>query len=369
MNLFFLIVFGLYFLLMILLLVGWRMKPSAHRDGHGLAMMTVVVPFRNEENSIDKLIDDLDKLSYAAGRFEVVLVNDHSTDLSAEIVTKHIANRNNFRMLSLPVGTEGKKQAITYAVLNSVGDIIVTTDADCRVPVKWLDFINECFKDGHLKMVMGGVRIAEGDHLFSQFQTLEFSSLIGVCGATSGLGFPAMCNGANLAFLKSAFLEVKGYEGNFAVASGDDEFLMRKIYHHFSGAIYFLAARESVVTTLAQKTMKDFMHQRLRWAGKWKYNSSWSSRWLAVFVLIFQISFLLLLMTSLFKGADLQWILVLVGLKLVLEFFFLYRVCTFLGVKFRAFHFLVLQLAYPFYVIFIGVTSFFLAYKWKGRSF
>ena len=368
MNLFFFIVFGLYFLLMILLLVGWQKKPSSHERKLALATITVVVPFRNEANTIIQLIDDLAKLDYPGEYFEVILVNDHSTDSSAEIVTRSISNRSNFRMLSLAVGKHGKKQAITTAVGNATGEIIVTTDADCRIPVQWLYFINDCFGNGHPKMVLGGVRIADDHDFFSQMQALEFSSLVGVSGATSRLGFPTMCNGANLAFLKSAFHEVKGYEGNFNIASGDDEFLMRKIQQRFPQRILFMAAPESVVTTASQKTVGDFVDQRLRWAGKWKYNSSWISRLLAVFVLTFQISFISLLMPTWFKQIDLQWALFLIGLKLILEFVFLFRVGVFLRTKWRMLHFLILQFVYPLYIIFIGVTSLFFSHTWKGRK-
>ena len=215
---------------------------------------------------------------------------------------------------------------------------------------------------------MGGVRIADDHGFFSQLQALEFSSLIGVCGATAGLGIPAMCNGANLAFLKSAFQTVNGYEGNFNIASGDDEFLLRKIDRHFPDAVYFLAEPDAVVSTGPQKTRIDFIQQRLRWAGKWKYSSSPITKVFSVFVLLFQISFLLLLTMVLLHRIDTGIASLLIVAKLILEFFFLFRVCGFLHVKWRTLHFLILQFVYPLYVIFIGVASNFSSYEWKERK-
>ena len=368
MHLFFVIVFGLYFLLLILLLVGWKGVASSREEASLKALITVVIPFRNEENNLHQLIDDLGKINYPADRFEIILVNDHSVDRSVEIVTLFISSIVNFKMLSLPTGKEGKKQAITLAIENATGEIIVTTDADCRVPVKWLHIINNCFTDGRRKMVLGGVRITESSHPFSQWQALEFCSLMGVTSSSSGLGFPTMCNGANLAYLKSAFMEVDGYQGNFEIASGDDEFLMRKIFHRFPEGIYFLAESESVVSTGHQKTFFNFVQQRLRWAGKWKHNSSWIARGLAVFVLLFQISFLLLVALAVFRRIEIQLVILLVGLKLILESFFLYRVSVFLRVKWRTIHFLLLQFVYPVYVIFMGVASLLMTYEWKGRK-
>ena len=368
MNLFFFIVFGLYFLLLLGLIAGWPKPPSSRSKKGGFTKITVVVSFRNEEISIVRLIEDLSNLNYPVELVDVILVNDHSTDKSVEKVIDAVSKKPNFRMLSLPAGKEGKKQGITYAVERAIGDIIVTTDADCRVPADWLSFVSDCFIDGKLKMVLGGVRIVEDQSLFSQLQALEFSSLIGVCGATAGLGFPAMCNGANLAFLKSAFLVVKGYEGNFAIASGDDEFLLRKIDRHFPEAVYFLAEPGAVVSTGPQKTGNDFIHQRLRWAGKWKFSSSPIVKVLSVFVLLFQISFLLLLMMALLQSVDPVMALLLIVTKLILEFYFLFRVCQFLRVRWRTLHFLILQFVYPIYVIFIGLASNFLSYEWKERN-
>ncbi len=129
------------------------------------------------------------------------------------------------------------------------GEIIVTTDADCRLPIHWLQSIATSFHEGNVKMVFGGVRIKEDKSFFSKLQALEFCSLIGTGGAMAGLGIPILCNGANLAFLRSAFLEVKGYDGNLDIPSGDDEFLMRKIDRRFPGSIRFQPSEDSVVET------------------------------------------------------------------------------------------------------------------------
>src|SRR5690606_7520040 len=92
--------------------------------------------------------------------------------------------------------------------------IILTTDGDCRVGCDWLKAHAEIFAMQRPKLVSGPVTFYEGKTWFEQLQTIEFSSLVGTGAASIQAGKPNMCNGANLAFTKAAFQEVKGYEGN-----------------------------------------------------------------------------------------------------------------------------------------------------------
>jgi poly-beta-1,6-N-acetyl-D-glucosamine synthase len=371
MTVFFLFIFGLYFLLMLFLLYGWEKAmvnklPEVRERITG--RITVVIPFRNEEANIENSITDLVNQSYSSAFYEVVFVDDHSTDRSNSRVALKITSLPNFRLISLPAENEGKKKAITLGIEKSIGDIIVTTDADCRLSTNWLASINDQFQGDGIKMTFGGVKIAEKDSFFSKLQAMEFSSLIGSGAATLNLGYPSMCNGANLAFLKTAFIEVNGYEGNFNISSGDDEFLMRKIITKFPGSICFLHNPESVVSTLAQKSLKDFLYQRLRWAGKWKYNSSVSTKLLALYIFLSQLSFICVVGLTLMNKLDLKTAFFLIGGKIVFEFIFLSKICAFLGVKWRTLYFLLLQFIYPIYVVSIALASNFISPLWKERK-
>lgn len=371
MTVFFLFVFGLYFLLMLLLIYGWE-KAMVTR---GPAMVenrnqkiSVVIPFRNEEENLEHLISDLISQTYHPALYEVVFVDDHSTDRSHEIVSLKISTHDNFKLVALPPGVEGKKRAITLGIEKANCDIIVTTDADCRLPESWLTSINTHFQNNNVVMVSAGVKLDDNGSFFSRLQAMEFSSLIGSGASTLAVGYPTMCNGANLSFLKSAFYEVDGYEGNFNISSGEDEFLMRKINSKFPGSICFLNNPESVVSTEAQQSLKDFFRQRLRWAGKWKHNSSVWTKLLAVYIFFFQISFIVVLGSLLTNNMDLKIAFFLIASKIVLEFIFLSKVCTFLKVKWRTNYFLLLQLIYPLYVIVIAIASNFISTSWKERK-
>jgi cellulose synthase/poly-beta-1,6-N-acetylglucosamine synthase-like glycosyltransferase len=384
MNLFFFLVFGFYFVVMLLLLTGWQQslagRSSLQPETFSFRSITVVVPFRNEEAYIATLIQDMIGQDLPPEYVEVILVDDHSTDHSSEIISDCLPavaltnspdyggrGRANFKYVSLPEGKAGKKQAIMLAVEQARGEIIVTTDADCRVPNHWLQSIATSFHEENVKMVFGGVRIKEDKSFFSKLQALEFCSLIGTGAAMAGLGLPILCNGANLAFLRAAFLEVKGYEGNLDIPSGDDEFLMRKIDRRFPGGIRFQPAGDSVVETRPMESLKAFVDQRIRWAGKWKYSGSQLSQFTAVFIFVFQTTFLVLWIAPLLNWISGYLTLFLITGKMIFEYAFLFQVGTFLSVRPRLFHFLVLQFIYPFYVIFVGLASLFSSPEWKGR--
>lgn len=167
-----------------------------------------------------------------------------------------------------------------------------------------------------------------------------------------------MCNGANLAYRKSAFYAVKGFEGNESVSSGDDEFLMNKFDKR---SIRYLKSTSSVVTSSPHAHVNSFFNQRLRWAGKWAVNTSMFTRLFAVIVFGFHVTFIVAMFTAT-KPA-----LIALLIKFFFEAILLIPAARFYRVKFRWIPFIVLQLVHPFYVVCTGLLSQVVLPKWKGR--
>ncbi len=357
------VLFVVYFLFLIAALVGWNrsVEPSKVSRGGKEPLISVIVAARNEESTISGLLDSLAHQEY--GNFEVLVVNDDSDD--ATLTTAASSNTKNVRVIN-SLGN-GKKDAITAGIRASRGSIIATTDADCKVPTDWLKHIREAFRERGLEFLAGGVRMEGDGSFFATLQGMEFASLIGTAASTASLGFPTMCNGANLAFRKKAFSEVKGYVGNAAIPSGDDEFLMRKMQERYPGGVKFLYAPESVVTTKPQPDVQTFLNQRIRWASKWRHNTSLHTRTMAVLVVVFQLAFMGNWM-YLFTPA-VQQSLFLISLKIILEAAFLLQVCKFLDTRWKWAGFIVLQVTYPIYVIAVAAVSFFRPFEWKNRVF
>ena len=368
MEIFFLAVIALYVLLILTLCFGWA-QAQEHEvvkvvDHH--RFLSVVVPFRNEEQNIEALVADLCAQQYPAAAFELIFVNDHSTDRSAEVLTRAISALPNTSFVSL-TNTQGKKAALTEGIGLARGEVVVTTDADCRFSAGWLACINRHFQNSSTHAVVGAVKVMEQPNAWPRLQAMEQLSLVAVMAGSSGLGKPVLCNGANFAFLKSTFHEVDGYAGNWHIASGDDEFLMRKILKAHPGSVHFMRDDASVVATHAQPSLHSFLQQRLRWAGKWRYNTSVVAKALAVVVLAVQLCFL-----SVMIGVLVGWLPASLGLPLLAARFFvetllLLPVARFLRQPWRWRYFLALQFLYPLYVVAIGFASQRAAAVWKGR--
>ncbi|MBT1705500.1 glycosyltransferase [Chryseosolibacter indicus] len=355
--------FSLYYLFLIYLFVGWRknFEEKVELSANTSLFLSVVIPVRNEGDNIVQLLQTLALQSYK--NFEVIVVDDHSTDNSIEFIKA----LNLADVTCLTNSGSGKKMAITTAINASRGEVIVTTDGDCNAPVHWLESVSQYFSTDKTILLLGPVAMEEAAGLFSKMQQIEFASLIGSAASTAAFKNPTMCNGANLAFRKEAFVAVGGYEGNFQIASGDDEFLMRKISKKYPDGVRFLADQNAVVRTKVQPSLKHFFSQRIRWASKWKFNTSFYAAMLALFIFSFQCINILALSNAIIFTSLYHFLLLII--KLILEAVVLISFCRCLKISWSWWSFLVLQIVYPVYVLLVAICAQFQQYEWKGRRY
>ena len=365
MTIYFLVVLGFYFLFLLSLLVGLRISSSErHASSENNEFISVIVAMRNEKTNIGNLLRTLSQQSYPINNFEVIVVDDQSEDGSKQEAEAWLDRLPVLKILSLGEEKKGKKAALGLGIERARGEVIATTDADCLVPTEWLANINRSFHLEEINMCIGAVALQNEDKFFSKLQSVEFVSVMATGISLAKLTKPTMCNGANLSFRKKAFEEVGGYSGNEHIASGDDEFLMRKISAKYSNSIHTMT--DSVVVTKPQASLADFVHQRLRWASKWKHNSSAFARLLAIFVFIFQLSWLTLIPLTVLSPSS--FFVILLASKVLLELIVLSYTSRSLGMKFSLPAFAVLQLLYPVYVLYIGLFSQIENHQWKGRT-
>ncbi|MBS1487595.1 MAG: glycosyltransferase [Bacteroidetes bacterium] len=331
-------------------------------ESNKLQFISVVVAVRNEQHNIKRLASGLLQQRYDRRYFEIILVDDHSADKTIESAGHLLKDFSNLTFLILSSKVSGKKAALSAGIAAAQGTIIATTDADCLLPVDWLQQINFTFTNERCRMAIGPVSL-QATGFFSQMQAQEFAGVMAVTFGTLGWRKPLLCNGANLAYRKQAFVEVNGYEGNEHIASGDDEFLMRKIQERYPDSIHLL---NTLVRTQPSPTVKDFFRQRIRWAGKWKANSSWPARLLALFIFAVQVSWIVFLFC--YPAISIYLFGSGIVVKLFLDAWYLNTVAARLQVAMSIFPFLVLQFFYPFYVVGVGILSLWKKAEWKGRT-
>jgi cellulose synthase/poly-beta-1,6-N-acetylglucosamine synthase-like glycosyltransferase len=231
--------------------------------------ISVIIPFRNESDNIISNVESIIKQNYPIEKYEVIYVNDNSTDESLKKLNENI-KPDNIKVLSLPKEyspNAHKKRAIKYGIEQANGDIIVTTDADCTYTYNWLSSLVNNFDD-NTGFISGPVDFKDNGNIFSKLQRIEFAGLIITGAGLIGAGKPTICNAANIAYRKKVFNEVKGFKYDMDLSSGDDELLMQKIAQDTDYKVKFSLNKNSIVKTPSNKTISDFYHQRKRWASK-----------------------------------------------------------------------------------------------------
>ena len=363
----------LYALLILVFYREWRqIDPPNSKQTKGQVKVTVLIPVRNEEDGIIQLLEDINKQEYPENLLEVIVIDDHSTDATKQIILEaSVQFSYDLQLIDLAVTDDymgsHKKSAITQAMKLASGELVISTDGDCRFGVKWISTFVTLYLEKEAQFISGPVTFHHEKSLFEKLQTLEFASLIGVGAASMKIGKPNMCNGANLAFKKSAFKEVNGYEGIDHVHSGDDEFLMHKIHKKYPKSVFFLKDNGAMAHTHAKPTLTSLIHQRKRWAGKWKYYKNLNIKLLAIFIFLYNFLFFAAFFSIFFGNYSLKIFVLQLLIKFLADFIFMKSIMTFLKKPFNTIHFLIIELFYPFYAVFFGIVSNFGKYEWKGR--
>src|SRR5690606_24593279 len=177
-------------------------------------------------------------------------INDESEDDSRALIMAFLQEKNLPNWKLLENSGIGKKAALTTGVFSTEADIILTTDADCVLPDHWPQLISKAFHHDHVQMVAGPVMTESGSGFFAQFQQIEWASILLMTQYLFAVGSPLMCSGANMAYRRSAFISVGGYEGNINHLSGDDVFLLMKITRMFGPASFqFTSRKDTLVKT------------------------------------------------------------------------------------------------------------------------
>ncbi len=348
---------------------GWHAikQPQVKLSGF-TTKVTVLIAARNEEEKIHLTIEDILAQDYPKHLTEIIIVDDHSTDRTSQIISSY-ADRG-IKLLKLnedkPLNSY-KKKAIAEAINLSTGELMVATDADCRMGNKWLSTVVGYFELHNPVMISSPVSYFEEKSLFERMQSLEFYSLIATGAAFIGNGHASTCNGANLAYRKDVFYQVGGFKGIDDLASGDDELLLQKVAERFPGKIGFLKLYDAVVFTHAKPNISEFLQQRRRWASKSVKYKDKKIVALVVGLWMFNVSILLNLLGGFINKAFFELFAFQFLLMFFLELVMLYPVTAF----FRRRKLLsLIAISIPLYVVYfvyIGMIGNKGKYNWKGR--
>lgn len=341
-------------------------KPKSKTDDY--RYISVIVPARNEEKNISALLAALSQQTYPKEFFEIIVLDDFSTDATAQMVKEFpLPNLRLLQPASTP-GLSSKKKAIETGIQNAKGELIVTTDADCIPSQNWLSIMNAFFVTTNAAFIAAPVKFLHNESFLQIFQTIDFLTLQGITAASVSSNFHSLCNGANLAYKKEAFYEVRGFEGIDKVATGDDMLLLYKIWKKYPGRVFYLRSTDAIVTTQPMYTWKQFYRQRKRWASKSLIYDDYRIITVLALVLVVNFFFTGLMIAALFDNLYWWYVLGFWITKTIIELPFVYSVARFYNEQKLMKYFFFFQPVHCLYTVIVGVLSQFGQYEWKGRK-
>lgn len=345
----------------------WSLTPDAKTEASSYQRISVVVSARNESKNIHHCIQSILNGTYSKEHFEVIIVDDHSEDGTPEVIEKSFGEK--VQLIRQQSGKAGKKAALSAGIAAAKGDLIAVTDADTVVPSQWLSFINSAFANQKIQMVTGPVMPRMEDSAIHRFQCLDFAATMGVTAAGLHTGRLALANGANMAFRKSFFHEVGGFESNRDIASGDDIFLMQKALINDPERVLFLKSAEAVAVTAPEYSWNSLIHQRRRWAGKTRFYINHNMTVVQTIVFCFTLGIFVVALAGLMTDFRLLMLaLAMAMIKLYTDYHYLSGMTHYFGYQKAMKYFVLSFLIYGAHILISGWFALVpTSTLWKGR--
>lgn len=352
-----------------LITYGWFRMPLATGSSQtNNPKVTVLIAFRNEEGQLSNLLADLQNQEYPTDAMQIVLINDHSTDEGGAIVAERIEQLPHIELHHLPEDLSGKKAALQYGLEKAKGAYIVTTDADCHLPPRWISSLVACQQNTQAQIVCGPVVIKPTNSFWPCFEAFEFMSLNASGAGAIGLNRPFLSNAANTLYTKEVFDKLQSSIRQ-DLPSGDDIFLLLAQKKDNPSAIAFAKDKAALVTTAPQKSLSTFIAQRRRWTSKSVHYHDFDILWVAFVITLFNLAFVFSLFGGLWHRPFWEATMLLYLAKTIIDLPLLWSAARFYKNQKCLPAVLVFQLLYPIYITFTVASGFIGKISWKNRHY
>ncbi len=358
------LILSVFYLLVVILveLSFFRLKSMPWKGGEA-STVSIVIAAKNESGRLQPILKSLQQLDYPPDKFEVIFVDDASTDDTPHILDQAAAGQANWKVLRRTEQSDkfhAKKMALAEGIDAAKGDIIFTTDADCRVPQSWLKSMTVHF-DRQTDMVLGFSPLENIGGFMDKW--LKFDNLFSaiVVAAPTVWGFPISSVGRNMAFRKTAYDNIGGYRALTKFKSGDDIHLTERMRDRSKGKIKYCADAGSFVYTQPPATTREIFYQQIRKNSKILDKSLKS----AAFSVALFAAFLLFYTLPLFDARWLNIWLIITAVRLSLEFITLTHAAVIFKTQQIIPLFPLIQIIYPVYVMILGGIGWLHLYDWK----
>ena len=224
---------------------------------------SIIIAAKNEEKNIPDLINSLNNLNYPKENFEIILVDDNSSDNTFNAAKNLTNNIDNFKIFKI---TEkelpGKKGALTFGISKAKNPYIMITDADCLPSPNWLNIYSGAFSKG-FDFIFGISPFEQNNYLANRISCFENLRNSILTFAASKLNFPYSASARNFGFRKTSFEKLNGYANTAETLSGDDDLLLREaVKNKFK--IGSIINKDALVLSSAKNTFKEYFIQKSR---------------------------------------------------------------------------------------------------------
>ncbi len=281
--------------------------------------VSIVVPSRNEENNVRQCLESIANCSYPKDKYEIIAVNDRSTDRTPEIIESLTEDIPNLVPVHITEETSnpnlrGKPGALQAGIEKAKGEIVVMTDADCTFKHTWIEAIKNAFTDSKLTFLASFTSI-KGKNFFENMQAIEWIMLHSMASAGLAFKHPLGCYGNNISIRRDAFFEVGGYH-HIGFSVTEDLALIRTLVNDKKFVRYHPHS-DSIVFTKPCNNLSELISQHHRWATGglelgWKAFSfvvTTAIYWLGIFASIVTLQPL--------------WLIIIIGTRLILDSIFM----------------------------------------------
>ena len=290
-------------------LAGRRRRPSPRLSAarRHAPPVSVVVAAMNEEQALPRLLDSLAAQTSTA--FELVLVDDRSSDATAAIMEAHRAAApypvRVVRNRQPPEGCTGKQQALDLGVAAATGELLLFTDADCTAPPTWVERLTDYFNAdaaGRTGVVFGPLAVqppdaGDGDgpaggaarqRFSDRYQAFDQPLVHQYSTGTAGLGLPTGCFGNNLALRAPVLARIGGFR-SLGYTITEDAALVGAA-SRAGWKVRASTLTETQITTEPQPDWRAFINQHVRWNGGAFFSNdpaaAWGYRYVTLFLIL-----------------------------------------------------------------------------------
>ncbi len=320
--------------------------------------ISIVIAAKNESQNIPTLIDFLQKQNYNPCNYEVLIVDDNSTDSTFSIATQLTEKLDNYSVLKAHDKVhEGKRGALQIGIEKAKYSNILITDADCKPNPDFLKTYSSKFSKNY-DFIFGVAPFIQANSLTNKISCFDNLWVHILTFSFANIKLPYSAAARSFGFKKSSFEKVEGYNNTKETISGDDDLLLREAVKKNLN-IGTVINQEAFVFSKSKSTILEFINQKSRHTSTSNYYSLKTK----IFLGLWHSLNIFMLLSPLFYLISPIWS-VLFFFKLLSDIFIIKLLMKSFGYSFSIFQIIFLQIIYELLIIVNYIKGSFGKPKW-----